>query len=127
MKFSTRSEYGLRTMVELARHFGAGPYSLAEVAKKEKISLAYLERIIAFLKRKNLVKASRGKTGGYELIKSPSEVNIGEIVETLEGPIKDENCVLCRRRIDCGTKIVWQKVQKSLKETLNKLTLEDLL
>ncbi|GAC1395055.1 MAG: hypothetical protein NVSMB65_13930 [Chloroflexota bacterium] len=67
MKFSSKSEYGVRVMAELARHFGQGPISLTEVARDEDLPLAYLEHIIAPLRKAGLVLSQHGARGGYQL------------------------------------------------------------
>lgn len=114
-------------LVALARNFGRGPYSLGKIAQKEGISLPYLERIIARLKNKGLVHSVRGMSGGYILGKTPGKMTVGEVISVLESPLISRSCFLCQRKIDCGTKIVWAKINQNLRQTLNNLTIADLL
>ncbi len=132
MKFSTRSSYGLRAMVKLARNYHQGPYSLHKLAKEERISLPYLERLIGKLKRANLVKSTKGLKGGYELAKPPKNIKVGEIFEVLEGSLAPFFCVtekgmlICKSK-HCAGKRVWQQLQKDIAKSLNSFTLSDLI
>ena len=88
MIFSTRSTYGLRAMINLAKHEKSGRVSLSAIAQEEKISLKYLERLFADLKKANLIKAIRGASGGYALAKQAKQINIYDIIKALEGKLK---------------------------------------
>lgn len=135
MNFSTKAEYGLRAMVLLTKSYDKGPYSLAEIAKKEEVSLPYLERLIAKLRENGLVQSTRGIQGGYELAKEPAQITILQIVRALEGEMVPAICVFetgpvigqCKRVQDCEIRGVWKAVQKQLDETLGKITLGDLV
>jgi len=132
MKFSTKTEYGLRAMVQLAKNYGKKPISLASIAKAEKISQPYLERLVAGLKLANLVQSTKGVNGGYGLLKSPSRISLFEIVEALEGPIAIYSClaedikVSCCRK-SCLTKKVWLKVQDRVVRVLKQAKLSELI
>jgi len=132
MRFSTREQYGLRAMVELADRFGQGPVSLAEVARAQDISLPYLEQVIRRLRQAGLLLSSRGVHGGYVLARPPQAITIGEVLRVLEGsliPIKcvsDEACSPCKREAYCATRTVWQLVRDRLVQALDNLTLADL-
>jgi Rrf2 family protein len=129
MKFSTKAEYGLRAIIRLAKNKGKEPYPLARIAKEENISLAYLERLIAKLKRAGLVLSTKGLKGGYQLTKKPKEIKISEVLTALEGSLAPYYCLdinLCRERA-CSTKKVWLKLQEQIIKTLNSITLADLI
>lgn len=132
MKFSTRSSYGLRAMAKLADNYGQGPYSLHKLAKEEHISLPYLERLMAKLKRFSLVSSTKGLKGGYELSRSPKDIKVGEIFEVLEGSLAPFFCVTekglkaCQSR-QCASKRVWLKLQEDITKSLNSFTLADLI
>ncbi len=83
MKFSTRILYGLRAVLVLASRFGEGSLSVSQIAKKEGISVAYLEQILNALKKKGFVKSVRGPQGGYVLAKKPSEIPLMELLVAL--------------------------------------------
>ncbi len=132
MKFSTRTEYGMRAVARLASHYGNKPYSLAKIAKEEGISLPYLERLFAQLKKAKIVGSKKGSKGGYFLIKSPSKVSIADVVKVLEGPIIPFRCVakdqkmICRHE-RCLTKKVWIELQSQINKTLENIKLKDLV
>ena len=129
MKFSTKAEYGLRAIVHLDKT-GKKPVSLALIAKKESLSLAYLERLFAKLKKAGLVKAEKGVKGGYLLTKPASKIKVLQIIEALEGSVAPYDCVdgqkIC---CECACKVhpVWEKLYKQVKKTLNSMTLSSIM
>jgi len=129
VKFSTRAEYGLKAMVNLAKDHPAQK-SIKEISKSEKISVKYLERLINELRKSDLVKSQRGKNGGYMLAKKPSLMKVGEIIEVVEGPIVPMNCAgkKCAMLNKCSSQIVvWNKVGEQIKKTLYGIKLSDLI
>ncbi len=127
MKISKKLQYGLRSMIYLARnHKKKEPISLKEISKAEGISYLFLEKIFLQFERKGLVKGIRGRFGGYLLSKSPSKINIAEITKALEG--KDLiKCEGCGKSKECSAKTVWDKLQKSFFSTLENTTLLSVL
>ena len=124
MKFSTKAEYGLRAIVELAK--SKAPVSLASIARQEGLSLAYLERLFASLKRAGLVNSFKGLRGGYTLTRSASDISVAEIIIALEGSlyeIKCGGCLVC----GCNVHSVWDKLYKQIYQTLNSITLKSLI
>src|SRR3990170_2096661 len=93
MRISTKIRYRARAMLELAARYGEGPIDLKEIAKKEDISLKYLEQVIIPLRTAGLVKSVRGSKGGYSLAKPPSEILLNDLVEVLEGPMNLIECL----------------------------------
>jgi Rrf2 family transcriptional regulator, cysteine metabolism repressor len=133
MKFSTRTTYGLRAMIELAKQYDKGCVSLASIAKQEHISLKYLERLFAGLKKAKLVKAIKGANGGYELAQDPGRIRIFDIVRTMEGKMSPFYCLTedgkihCRASCGCGATKVLVKVQNAVNDTLRETKLGDLV
>ncbi len=128
MKFSTKATYGLRAIVNLAQNPKNEPKSLSIIAKEENISLRYLEQLFRVLRINGFVKSVRGNSGGYYLTKSPQKISIGNIIESLEGPIIEIACTAKKRNCQtCKSKFVWQSINKYLKEALGSLTLKDLI
>lgn len=130
---STRGEYGMRLMVDLARHWGEGSISLHAVASREDLPEAYLEQLVAALRRAGLVTGKRGAGGGYTLARDPALITAGDIVRALEGPIEPQVCTAegdpvlnCVREQDCGTREVWLRVQSSIATALDAMSLADL-
>src|SRR3989475_1291552 len=93
MMFSTKAEYGVRVMVELGRGTGEDPIPLAEIAARGGLPLAYLEHLVARLRKAGLVDSRRGSRGGYMLAGSPAEITMAEVVSALEGAIAPSECI----------------------------------
>ena len=134
MKFSTKSQYGLRAMVYLAKVFDDNqPHSLRKISEKENISFDYLEKIVSKLEKENLVKSKKGVKGGYLLAKAPSKIKIGKIIRALEGKTSLVKCIgqkgeyICPMEKKCLTKSFWKKIQNSLNSALDSMTLADLI
>jgi Rrf2 family cysteine metabolism transcriptional repressor len=144
MMFSTKAEYGVRVMVELARRAGEDPIPLTEIAEHDGLPLAYLEHLVARLRKAALVDSRRGSRGGYMLARSPSEITMAEVVEALEGSIAPIECIsqsadgsiVCARESSddqtrpahvCPTKLLWTRVRFSIVRTLQETTLADLV
>jgi Rrf2 family cysteine metabolism transcriptional repressor len=131
MKISTKIRYGARAMLELAYHYGEGPIELKEIAKRENISLKYLEQVINPLRTAGLVKSIRGAKGGYSLAKPPSEICLYDVVETLEGPLNLLECLrdskVCQKVSSCVTRDIWQEVSEAISKIFYSVTLEDMV
>ncbi len=142
MMFSTKAEYGIRVMVELAGAEREGPdhpVPLAEIAERGGLPLAYLEHLVARLRKAELVSSRRGSRGGYMLARPAAEITMAEVVEALEGSIAPIECIseasdgsiVCAREsaLDhiCPTKLLWTRVRFSIVSTLRETTLADLL
>jgi len=134
MRISTRGEYGVRVMVDLARHYGRGPRSLTEISQAENLPLPYLEQLIKFLRDAHLVMSTRGAHGGYQLARAPETIRMGEVVRVLEGPIAPMICAvegemteICERLEFCTTKYLWWRVRDVIVQSLDSMTLADLL
>jgi len=128
MRFSTKAEYGLKAMTNLANIF-PGQKTLHQISCEEKISSKYLERLMGVLRKNNLIISRKGKNGGYTLAKNPVYINIGEIIETLEGPISPMKCVgkHCIMEKKCASNVVWNTLGKAIKQTLYKIKLNNLV
>ncbi len=136
MKVSTKGRYGLKAMVDLAAHSTDGScVSLKSIAERQGISEAYLEQLIAVLKKNGFVKSIRGAQGGYILEKDINQISVGDILRALEGPLDVVECVSERGATSCGsgtckkcvTKNVWEKISDSLSEVVNSIYLKDLV
>ena len=118
-------------MLELAYHYGEGPIELREIAKREDISLKYLEQVIVPLRTAGLVKSARGSKGGYSLAKHPSEIYLNDLVETLDGPLNLIECLkdpkVCQKVPSCTTRDIWQEVSEAIDGVFRSVTLEDMV
>ncbi|WP_205699352.1 Rrf2 family transcriptional regulator [Conexibacter sp. SYSU D00693] len=148
MIFTTKAEYGVRLLVELGRQRDRRPRSLKAIAEAEGLPLAYLERIVALLKKAGLVESTRGAHGGYRLTRDPADVHMDEVVVALEGPVAPMTCfvddtegeattptprarVLCSHHDDaghgCATKLLWLRVQGGVMDKLAQTSLAELV
>jgi Rrf2 family cysteine metabolism transcriptional repressor len=138
MMFSTKAEYGIRVLVELARRDGDSPVSLSDIAEADGLPLAYLEHLVARLRKAGLVESRRGARGGYLLARPAGDITMAEVVEALEGSIAPIECItegadgklVCARESDpdhiCPTKLLWTRVRGSIVNSLQETRLSDL-
>ena len=139
MIFSSKAEYGVRLMIELGRQQPEHPTSLKAIADAEGLPLAYLEQVVARLRRAGLVMSARGAHGGYWLSRPAEEIAMDEVVQALEGSIAPMDCfvhenterVLCSHLPDagrgCATKLLWTRVQGGIIRSLQNTTLAELV
>jgi len=133
--FSTKGEYGVRLMVQLGRHHGTGPASLAEIAAEEDLPRAYLEQLVVSLRDAGLVTSTRGAHGGYELARPPETIQMSEVLRALEGPIAPMMCAsddpehgtTCGRSSHCTVNVLWVRVRDAVAGALDSMTLADLV
>jgi Rrf2 family cysteine metabolism transcriptional repressor len=139
--FTTKAEYGVRLLIELGRSGRETPVSLKAIAEAEGLPLAYLERIVALLKKAGLVESTRGAHGGYRLARPAEEIRMDEAVTALEGGVVPMSCfvedrpdksgVLCSHVHDagdlCATRLLWMRVQGGVIEALHRTTLAELV
>lgn len=131
MKISTRIRYGVRLMLFLAENWGKDPIFLKEIARAEEISEKYLSLIIIPLKAMDLVNSIRGAHGGYTLAKPPETITLKQIVEAIEGRQRLVDCVSndmkCTRSNQCVTRDIWEILSDRINETLESITLKQLV
>ena len=127
MKLSTRGRYGTRMMFDLAQHHDEGPVQIGEIAKRQDISVKYLEQLIIPLKKANYIKSVRGPKGGHMLAIPPEKITVGEIVRILEGGIDLTECIgnpdNCPRSSHCVTRDIWAEASQAMHDKLNSITL----
>ena len=129
--FSTKGQYALRAMADLAMHDGW--VSLGDVAKRQNISRKYLEQVISLMSKAGYVKSLRGKGGGYQLTKPPEEYTLGQILRAAEGSLAPVGCLDCTRGsicpiVDtCSTISVWRDLGRVTSQYLDSKTLADIV
>ena len=130
MKLSTKTRYGMRFMVDLAQHWDAGAVALKDIAKRQDISKKYLEQIVALLSAHDLVKATRGFSGGYRLARDPASITAADVFIATEGSLTYIDCTLdpqgCKRHKGCPTQPLWAGFAKIAQNYLEGITLKDL-
>ena len=130
MKLSTRGRYGIHAMYDLALNVEGGPQSIKAIAEREGIPEAYLEQLIAVLKREGLVNSTRGAQGGYVLARKPEEITVGDVLRALEGGRGLVDCLdeedACGKSCACPSRIVWMKLRDGLNAIVDGITLRDM-
>ena len=131
MKLSTRSRYGARILVDLARHNGQGPVQIGEISKRQDISVKYLEQLIRPLKQASMVTSVRGPKGGHMLAKDPADITLGQIVRLFEGQAELVECISkpeqCNMADDCQVRLAWKEATRVLYDKLDSTTISDLM
>lgn len=131
MKLSSKGRYGIHAMYDLAQCSQAGPQPLKAIAQRQDVPEAYLEQLMAPLRRAGLVKAVRGAQGGYLLARPPGQITVGQVLRALEGDMKLADCLLeedaCDKACVCPTRLVWQKLRDGMNQIADGITLEDML
>lgn len=132
MRLSTRAQYAVRAMVDLALYSDGHPVSLKEISRREDIPLNYLEQLFFRLKNGGIVASVRGPGGGYVLARESSGIKVGEIVSTVEEPLSplaclDDGASGCDRPSRCVTHGIWQGLGERIRGFLDSITLADLV
>jgi Rrf2 family protein len=137
MIFSTRIEYGVMMLTDLARHYGKGPLSLSEIGAHLDLSVAYLEQIVPNLRKVQLIESIRGAKGGYILSMPPNKIRMGAVVRALEereGSFRVMRCAtlsgdaeVCNHEEICTAPILWMRVRDAISQALDSTTLADLV
>lgn len=129
MKISTKGDYGVRALVELAHHYGQGPLQSAEIAARQDIPEPYLDQLLTTLRRARFIRSVRGPQGGHALIREPSELKLNEVVVALEGSLSPIACLDdpkgCTRE-GCAQREVWEMIRDATANILEGITIADL-
>ena len=130
MKLSTRARYALRMMVDIAKRPGAAPVTLREISETTAISKPYLDQVAVGLKTSALIRAMRGRGGGYQLTRPADEISVQQIIEAAIGPINVVDCVMrpeiCDRSDCCECRWVYQRINDEVTNLLNGISLGEL-
>ena len=132
MKLSTKSRYGLRAMLEIALQSGEEPVSIRYIAERQNISEAYLEQLMAKLKKTGLIESHRGSQGGYVLARDASLITVGDVLRSLEGSLEAATCPgmegdgSCEGSDVCVTKVVWKRINEGIAQAVDSMTLSQL-
>jgi len=135
MRLTTKSRYGTRLILDLAIYAKENPVPLSDIARRQKISMKYLEHLIRKLKDAGLIKSQRGPFGGHMLKKPPDKITVGDIVRTLEGTTaitecaetEDKLCGICNMAGDCLSRWVWLEASKAIFKRLDEITIGSLM
>jgi len=130
MKLTTKGRYAVTAMLDVAMHTRNGPVSLAEVARRQKLSLSYLEQLFSRLRRNGLVNSSRGPGGGYALSREPEGISVADIVVAVDEPVDVTRCggkANCNSDSRCLTHDLWSDLSQQVYDFLSTRSLADVL
>ena len=131
MKLSTKSRYGTRILLELARHRDKGPLSNGMISKIQNIPVKYLEQLVRTLKQAQLVTSVRGPKGGHAIAVAPEKITLGQIVRLFETQAELVTCIStpdeCDKADDCKVRLAWEEATHALFEKLDRITIADLM
>jgi Rrf2 family protein len=131
MRVSTRAEYGLRALIDLAQHYGQGPVLSREIATRQGLPEPYLNQLMTSLRRAGLVASKRGPTGGHVLARAPEAINLRDAFTVLEGSTAPWWCVEleepdCKFASGCGLRPLWAALNAAAEQVLTQLSLADI-
>ena len=133
MKLSNKGRYAVQALADLARHNIEKPTNLTEISLRQGIPISFLEQIFFKLKKNNLVKSSRGPSGGYVLSRSPAEINISSIIEAVDEQVKTLGCKKESKKgchgksIKCITHDLWDDLEIHINNFFKRNTLKDII
>lgn len=132
MKITYKGDYALKTILDLALHYGNSPVSIHDLARRADIPAKFLEQILLDLKRGGFVESRRGKAGGYLLARPPSQIKLGEVIRFIDGPIEPVACVDkhykgCNDVKGCVFRSIWQQIANSTNKIIDNITFENLV
>lgn len=136
MKISKKTEYGLRALIELTKHYNRVLLQRQDIARRQQIPIEYLEQILLRLRNAGLLASRRGVGGGYSLIKPPDRITLGQVIRILDGPLAPIGCVSktayqkCRdcpyaRKVHCPLQSAMADVRNAIAGILDNYTLKD--
>lgn len=130
MKVSTKGDYGVRALVELAHRYGQGPVQSATIASRQEIPEPYLDQLLTTLRRAGFIRSVRGPQGGHALINEPHTVRMSDVMVVLEGTLAPSACVddpdACKKEGGCVQREVWERVRDATQEILDSVSIADL-
>ncbi len=132
MKITTKGQYSLKAMVVLAAADGEEPISISQLAAETFVSENYLEQLLPRLRTAGLIESVRGAMGGYRLARPAYAISVGDVLRAGEGDLIPVDCSLtsdkpCEKEDGCVVKYVWKRMMDSLNETVDSISLEELV
>ncbi len=135
MKLSSKTEYAILALLELGQRSGKGFVLSRDIAATRAIPGSFLDRILLTLRNAGIVVSVRGVNGGHYLARKPKEISVREIIELFEGSLAPSDCVnerissspFCPVEASCAIKDLWQKMYDAMLESIENVTLEDLV
>ena len=130
MRLTTKGRYAVTAMLDLAIHHDQGPVTLADIARRQGISLSYLEQLFARLRKRGLVRSSRGPGGGYRLGRAAEDIAVGGVIGAVDESVDATRCrglENCQGDARCLTHDLWQDLSKQIHDFLGGVDLGQLI
>lgn len=132
MKISTKGRYALRMMIDIAQNSNGNWVAIKDISERQGISTKYLEQIVTYLTRTDLLRSGRGPQGGYMLTRKPENYTAGDIIRAIEGRLAPVACLAdeensCPRKDFCKTLTFWEGMFDQINDYVDSITLRDLL
>lgn len=130
MRLTTKGRYAVTAMLDLALHATEGPVSLADISKRQEISLSYLEQLFAKLRRNELVSSVRGPGGGYQLSRESDDIFVAQVIDAVNESVDATRCRGqgdCKDGRECLTHHLWCQLSDQIHDFLNGISLGELV
>jgi len=130
MRLTTKGRYAVTAMLDLAIHHEQGPVTLADIARRQGISLSYLEQLFALLRKRGLVRSTRGPGGGYQLGREAEEIAVVDVIGAVDESVDATRCrglENCQGEARCLTHDLWHDLSKQIHEFLSGIDLAQLV
>jgi len=130
MRLTTKGRYAVTAVLDLAFHHKSGPVSLADISRRQGISLSYLEQLFSRLRRNSVVTSTRGPGGGYSLARDETEISMAQIINAVDESYDATSCggegSCSGDQYQCLTHDLWQELSEEIHEFLNSITLAEM-
>ncbi|MEK6528933.1 MAG: Rrf2 family transcriptional regulator [Nitrospirota bacterium] len=132
LRLSTKGQYGVRAIFEIAKNYKKGHLTIKEIARRQEVSIAYLEQLLNKLSKAKIIKSQKGPGGGYVLCKKPEQISVGMVLKALEGPVAIAQCLGpsakgCSRVEGCVARLLWKSLGEKIEHFLETVSFKDLL
>jgi len=130
MRLTTKGRYAVTAVLDLTFHHNDGPVSLADISRRQGISLSYLEQLFSRLRRNDVVTSTRGPGGGYSLARSEDDISMAQIINAVDESYDATSCggegSCSGDQYQCLTHDLWQELSQEIHEFLNGITLGEM-
>lgn len=135
MKLSTKIRYGVRSLCDMVTNATGNPVQIKDISKRQTISARYIEQIFQKLKKADIIKSVRGRSGGYLLTQKPDEISVGDVIRAIDGKdIQLVSCFgkqkgsikVCEKFGNCAASNIWEEASKRLMDYFNTVTVQQI-
>lgn len=129
LRLSKLTDYGIVLLAELAREPAGGTHNARELSEKTRLPFPVVGKVLKTLAREGILASHRGAKGGYALARPPGQISVAKVIAALEGPVTLTECGLgtCEHEPDCSVRSPWERINRVVAETLEKVTVADLV